>query len=444
MCNYRPISVIGHIAKIYEKCVQSQLLNYLVEHNFISNHQSAFIKYHSTQTLLHKVVDNWLENIDNGLITGVCFFDVAKCFDSISHELLLFKLEKYGVKSKELNLFKSYLSERLQSTFCHNVLSPFTTVRSGIPQGSILGPLLFVLFMSDLPMDIFEIFKYADDTMIDCYADTVHNINRMLQTDIDKVSSWFRHNKLKLNIDKSSVMYVGSKQKFNNSDFSDIGNLNIDNTDILVDETYRYLGLIVDSNLTWNEHIEMLSKKLSTRIAVLYRLGQILPYHCLGNIYYALMQSTIDYGLTIWGHTSNSNILRIQRFQNRAARICTQCFDYNVSSFCLINELGWLTVTERMEYLTGILMYKCMTGLAPNYLSDLFTETIYVHDINTRNVADNNLYIPRARTNAYKKSLSVYGAGLWNNIPNEIKLSPNIACFKYEYKCFIKSKRTLQ
>ena len=437
--NYRPISVLGHITKIFEKCAHGQLLSYLEQHDFISVDQSAFIKHHSTQTLLLKVVDNWLENIENGLITGICYFDVAKCFDSISHDILLFKMGKYGIRNTEINWFKSYLNGRLQATYCNNILSNFSPICAGIPQGSILGPLLFVLFMSDLSMGIFEIFKYADDTMIDCYAETMDPLNSELQMNIDNVDTWFKQNKLRLNINKTSLMYIGTRQRLDTCVELTSDPLKMDDQIITINDNYTYLGLTVDGTLSWNKHVDMLCNKLKSRLGV-YRLSQILPRHCLVNIYFALIQSVIDYGLTLWGHTSNSNINKVQKFQNRAARICTQCFDYTISSSELLLDLGWLNIVKRRDFLTCILIFKCMSGEAPNYLCDLFMDLSYIHNVNIRSATERNLYVPFAHSSYYKKALSVYGPNIWNKLPNEIKTAQNISQFKYLLKCHLMSQ----
>ena len=144
--NYRPLSVIYNVAKIMEKCIQKQVLSYLEEHSFITVDQSAYLKNHSTQITLHKANDNWLNNIDDGLINGVCFFfDLMKCFNTIGPEILLFKLDKYGIRNSTLYWFRSYLSNRSQCTLANGKLSNFTNVWIGIPQASVLGMILYLL-----------------------------------------------------------------------------------------------------------------------------------------------------------------------------------------------------------------------------------------------------------------------------------------------------------
>ena len=212
---------------------------------------------------------------------------------------------------------------------------------------------------------------------------------------------------------------------------------NIDGNDLALCDTYKYLGLTVDAHLSWNNHVDNLCGKLGSRIGILYRSSKILPKHCLIPLYYSMIQSVIDYGLTIWGQTSQHNLLCIQKFQNRAARICTGYFDHNISSLVLIRQLCWLTVKERRDFLTAVLMFKCINNTAPNYLCDMFTYVSDVHNVNTRNTNNGNLYVPQPSTSYYTKSLSVNGAKLWNSLPLDIKNVHNVNIFIMKYKEFL-------
>ena len=342
-------------------------------HNFISCDQSAFLKSHSTVTSLHKVVDNWLTNIDNGLITCVCFFDITKCFDAIDHDILLFKLKKYGIKENELQWFSSYLSDRSQATSVHNTLSDFLPVQAGVPQGSILGPVLFLLFINDLPQHVHSCNLYADDTIIERSGDNLNDILRNTQSDIDNLTSWFSSNKLTLSVAKSCFMLIGSKRRISQLSVQESIGLTIGDTSLSYNSSYKYLGLQIDSSLSWNEATTNVCKTLRSRLSALQRLSSLMPLTHINNLYYAFIQSHIDYCLSLWGYTSNENIAKVQRFQNRAARILSQNFDYNTTSESLIHNNGWLMVTERRDYFTLLNVYKALNNLSPLYLTDFYT-----------------------------------------------------------------------
>ena len=192
MSNYRPISVIGHIAKMVEQLVRFQLVAYLEEHAFISTDQPAYLKGHSTQTSLHRVIDDWLENIDDNQTTGVCLLDISECFDTISHHILRQKLRMYGIKNTELEWFSSYLSNRKQAALCHNELSSSVDITTGVPQGSVLGPFLFLLFINDISnftTDDCVTNLFADDAMIYASGDSVNEVNLKLQNCLNNISA---------------------------------------------------------------------------------------------------------------------------------------------------------------------------------------------------------------------------------------------------------------
>ena len=432
--NYRPISVIGFVSKILEKCIQTQLLTYLEKHAFITVDQSAYLKNHSTQTVLHKVTNDWLSAIDEGLINGVCFFDLAKCFNTIDPDILLFKLAKYGIHNTIHGWFKSYLHNRQQCTIINGELSEFELVRVGIPQGSFLGPTLFLLFMNDLPMYVSNVTLFADDTMISASASTFEELINILQTNINSLVFWFKRNKLSVNIDKFCSMLIGSLQRINNYFNRKSLGLKVMGTDLANRSHYTYLGLTIDSCLTWNIAVSNICKKLGSRIAMAQRLMQVLPYTYISTIYYAFIQPYIDYGLSVWGNTSDLNIKKVQRLQSRAARVLTNNFNYEISSHNILKQQKWQNVEKRKEFLTCILMYKCVNNSAPFYLSDDILYTNQVHNYMTRNIANDHLYIPQARTEYFKKSLLYIGPKLWNELPINIRSVTTIDHFKRSLK----------
>ena len=252
MSNYRPISVIGNIAKIVEQLVRSQLVSYLEEHAFISPDQSAYLKAHSTQTSLHRVIDDWLENINDNQTTGVCLLDISKCFDTISHHILLQKLSMYGIKNTESEWFSSFLCKRKQAVLCHNKLSSFVDITSGVPQGSLLGPFLFLLFINDISnvtTDGCVTNIFADDAIIYASRDSVSEVQLKLQSCLINISKWYRENRLKINSDNSEVMLVGSKAQLMSLNV-DESILNYEGMPLELVENAKYLCLSINSDIS--------------------------------------------------------------------------------------------------------------------------------------------------------------------------------------------------
>ena len=437
--NYRPISVICHIAKLVEKEVQTQFLAYLIEHDFLCLDQSAYRKYHSTQTSLHNTVDEWLQNIDDLLATAVCFLDISKCFDTIDHKILLKKLSGYGVENMEVRWFTSYLKDRRQMVNYNNEVSQPYVIPIGVPQGSTLGPILFLLYINDLPQYVHngQLSMFADDTVIYCTGKTVYEAQCNLQKSLDKVEDWYDKNKLKLNSSKSNSMLIASSSKFNNSDKQSLVLMLKDEAVQLKRET-KYLGVYLDDELKWNRHVIEVSGRLTKLVGWLCRLSKYLSLSLLQLVYKTRLLPIIDYACSVWGNSTAKNLYMIQRLQNRAARAVCKNFDYiNVRGIDLVRSLGWMTVTQRVEYFTVIQMFKCIHGLAPPYLCNSIIMACEVHPCNTRNSSSMNVAVPFARTKMFEKSFLYQGAVKWNKLPEHLKVISTLDRFKNELKHYL-------
>ena len=220
--NFRPISVLSHIAKIFVGRVHEQLVHYLEFHSLITPYQSAYLKKHSTVTCLHRVVDDMCESIDDGLVCGVCFLDIEKCFDTINHDILLQKLKHYGIGGNAFDWFRDYLCGRRQCVRVDNITSELRPCPIGVPQGSILGPILFLLYVNEFPQYIGNqnCNIFADDAMIYSFGNDIKETEANLQSALDSLAPWYRANMLSINTNKSAVMLVGKHYQVHDTSIS--------------------------------------------------------------------------------------------------------------------------------------------------------------------------------------------------------------------------------
>jgi len=307
--------------KILEKAVHAQLYHYFTTNDLLSQCQSGFRPLHSTTTALIDVNDYLLSNIDNGYITGALFLDFKRAFDSVNHSILLNKLEKYGICGSELAWFTNYLSDRNQCVFYKVKLSSFRKVKMGIPQGSILGPLLFVVFINDmcdlLYSDQTKLSLYADDAALFCKVRDYLSVQTKLQTELNRVMQWVDKNDLQLNAKKCKVMLFGTHKKVHNKQIV------LKREDDIIEQVtqFKYLGVMLDNTLKFDKHIEFVFAKLARTIGYITQIKKYLPKQVLILLYNALILPHIDYGLIIWGTSAKFLILKVQRLQNRYARL---------------------------------------------------------------------------------------------------------------------------
>ena len=410
-------------------------MSYLNEFNFISPDQSAYITKHNTQTSIHKVLNDWSSSIDDGLLVGACAIDIKKCFDTIDHSILLKKLERYGFRDDVVNWFKSYLSKRGHKVRCKNSVSSVKYVDIGVPQGSVLGPVLFLLYVNDINVHVRQGIcnLYADDVLLYCTGHDIVQLRNNLQNSLDDAKEWYTQNKLVVNASKSNSILVSTNQKLSRLEYDNnnllnvhIGNDNVPDVDVI-----DYLGLKIDHCLMWNDYVDQLCKKLNAKISVLSRTKCYVTRDSLVNIYRSTIQPNIDYCITAWGYTSNYNIDKVQRMQNRAARVIYSNFDFvNVRGLDLVKQLGIHNIRQRRDYFMAVLMFKAIHGLAPNYLCDEITMQIEVSQRVTRSCDSDNVYVPYFISQLCDNAFIVKGPTLWNSLPSYLKSSGSLVDFK--------------
>ena len=433
--NYRPISIIPVVAKVFERIVYNQFYEYLTVNNLISCNQSGFRSLHSTATALLEATDNWAFNIDKGNVNAVIFLDLKKAFDTVDHSILLSKLKAYGVGSNSFNWFKSYLDNRMQKCFVNGSLSDSQPLTCGIPQGTILGPLLFLLYINDLPNCLANAHPrmYADDTHLTFASNDVAHLEENMNDDLDKITEWLAANNLTLNSSKTEFMLIGSRQRLNT--FNRLPSFTIDGNSIKQVEFTKSLGVYIDENLTWNTHIRHISKKIASCIGTLKRSRSFVPFETLLCIYNTLVQPHFDYCSVVWGNCNKSLSIKLQKLQNRAARILTSS-SYDANADDLFVKLGWQKLNLQRDLKTATMVYKSLNGLAPDYLKSMFTNRSAISTYSLRN-CEGKLAVPLPRTNFLKNSFSYNGALLWNSLPINLRQAQSLASFKTGCRGFL-------
>ena len=329
----------------------------------------------------------------------------------------------------------SYLSSRGHKVYCNNECSDIKYVDIGVPQGSVLGPTIFLIYINDITnyLGMANCNLYADDVLLYVSGKDVNEVNDKLQTSVNNVKEWYDNNLLVVNATKSNILMVTTKQRehFLVDELEVLyGNEKLQNMN-----SCKYLGVHIDKYMSWNHQIDELSKDLNAKVWHLSRLRSYLPHNTLLDLYKSLIQPKIDYAITIWGYTCEVNLDRIQRLQNRIARVICNNFDFvNIRGIDLVCKLGIMNVKQRRDYFMALLMYKSIHGLAPNYLCNEITMEIEVANRISRHINENDVHVPDAHLEITKTGFSCKGPTIWNKLPNCIKECTSLTTFKMKAK----------
>ena len=306
-------------------------------------------------------------------------------------------------------------------------LSEFSKLQSGVPQGSILGPTLFLMFINDLPLNMkyCDSDLFADDTTIYTHSsNTKLNVNETkLQNDFHAANTWCLQNKMQINYDKTTCMTIGTRKKVDNSN---VLTLQLNNTCIANVKKQKLLGIYIDENLTWTAHIDYLCTVISSKISLLRQLSTYVPVDIQKLFYQGYILPLLDYGSITWGSTSSTNIDRLLKLQKRAARIILRA-EYTTPSATMFQQLEWQRIDTRLNYNKAILTYKALNSLTPEYISNLLKPTSQTNTLCLRSRANGTLSIPRSRTKLFDGSFSCSAPKLWNSLPQPIKMSPSVS-----------------
>uniref|UniRef100_A0A3B1JQW8 Reverse transcriptase domain-containing protein n=1 Tax=Astyanax mexicanus TaxID=7994 RepID=A0A3B1JQW8_ASTMX len=359
LSNYRPISNLPFISKILEKAVAQQLCSYLQRNQIYEKFQSGFRPYHSTETALVRITNDLLIAADQGCVSLLVLLDLSAAFDTIDHTILLERLENMvGVTGTALAWFKSYLTDRYQFVRINDMSSSYTKVRYGIPQGSILGPLLFTLYMLPLGKVIrkhnVNFHCYADDTQLFISAQPDDRVRlKKIEDCVEDVKSWMSHNFLLLNSDKTEVLLLGPKAARNK--LSDLM-LNLADFSATPGSAAKNLGVIIDSDLAFDKHISNVTRTAFLHLRNIAKLRNALSLHDAEKLVHAFITSRLDYCNALLSGCSGSNLNKLQLVQNAAARVLTKTRKFDHIS-PVLSALHWLPVKFRIDYKILLLTY---------------------------------------------------------------------------------------
>ena len=426
--NYRPISILPSFSKVFEKAVSNRLLSFFEKKQLLIDNQYGFRPKHSTYMALLQMYDKISLAADKNEYSIGIFIDLSKAFDTLNHSILIKKLEHYGIRGIPLEWFKNYLSERKQYVFLNDASSATQNVTCGVPQGSVLGPLLFIIYINDIIKcsDLLNFILFADDTNLFYSNENLIQMQNLVNNELSKLSEWFRANKLSLNAVKTHYMLFGNKP-FPKT-LKQL-NINLDGNIIEQVKSIKFLGVFFDEKLKWNVHVNHVVSKISRGLGVLGRVRNIVPFDVLRTLYYTLIYPYLVYCCIIWGGAAAATSNRLSVLQNRAVRLITHS-PFRASAGPLYGRLNLLQFKDIRKFQLLVFMFKCKYKLLlPKPCIEYCPVNLY-HPYEMR--CSHYFYAFSFRTSIRELSISVQGPKLWNSLPDALSNCISLETFKRE------------
>nr|CAH7713322.1 unnamed protein product [Callosobruchus chinensis] len=424
--NYRPISVLSIFSKIVEKLMKKRMLQYISDTHHVDEYQYGFLRNSSTLSTAVDFINEVSKTLDNRMIAVVVYIDLKKAFDVVSFDILVNKLKKIGFTGEMLNLIRTFIEGRKQFVSLDNVASEIKSNSYGVPQGSVLGPLLYSLYVLSLKNVKLKAryFTFADDTVLVYTGINENELCMEINSDLQKYVDWLYGNKLKININKTKYMVFKQKNK-------QVQNINIyiNNTPLEQVSKIKYLGLVVDDKLSWTQHINKINDKIVAMISIIFKCRNYLTKRTKGMIYNAFFVSHFRYLLPVWGTCSKTNFDKVQILQNKVLKVLYN-YERLTNSNKLYTELHTFNLSALLQIEQCKLIFKILNKQQKS--NTVLILSNQVHNYETRII--NNIYQINTRTNLGVYNPIVSASKAFNSLPRDIKNIKKFSAFVTKLK----------
>ena len=427
--NYRSVSILNSISKIFENVLKDQIVPFFEK--LLSKFMSAYRKGHSPHHVLMRLTENWRKSLDMSKLVGIVFMDLSKAFDSIPHDLITAKLKAYVLSNDAVTYIYAYLKDRKQCVKIKESKSKYNNIISGVPQGSILGPILFNVFLNDLFLfiKVANLHNYADDNALEAHASNIDDLINILQQESNNAVDWLENNDMIPNPKKFHAI-ISTKNNNNNNNNNVIAvPIKIKGKTIYSENAISFLGITLDNELKFDQHIALLCSKAAKQLNALYRIKRFLTPEMKNILVNSFIYSNFNYYPLVWHFSSANSIRMIEKIQERLLRFQLNNFYSTYEELLKIADKSTMLVWRLKSLCLQI--YKTINDENPVYMNNIFKRPCNRHSSRF----PNNLYVSRANQVTYgSKSLNALGPKVWNELPEAIKASDSIAIFKRNIK----------